>query len=106
MIIYNKLVRDEIPTIIKAAGKKCEITFLDNKTYSLELKKKLIEESKELSNAITKSEVIEELADVYEVLESILIDQKIDINDIKEKRILKNIKKGAYENKVFLKSVD
>ena len=106
MVVYNKLVRDEIPKIIKQAGKKCDWVVLNSKQYTIELKRKLIEESKELNTAISRAEVIEELADVYEVLESILIDQRIDIKDINEKRITKNIEKGSFESRLFLKSVE
>ncbi len=104
-MIYNKLVRDRIPEIINYSGKSCTTKTLTNDEYKLELKRKLVEETKELLEAETVEEVIEELADIYEVIESILFDEKIDIKDIQDKRVCKNIKKGAFETKTFLQEV-
>lgn len=38
MPIYNKLVRDKIPNIIEAEGKKCTVSILDDVSYMKELK--------------------------------------------------------------------
>ena len=37
MKIFNKLVRDKIPTIINANGESCETRILDDKEYLKEL---------------------------------------------------------------------
>lgn len=44
MTIYNKLVRDKIPEIIKSSGKKAYYHILKEEEYLLELDKKLNEE--------------------------------------------------------------
>lgn len=102
---YNKLVRDNIPEIIKNDGKDCTTKILTTEEYRLELKRKLVEESTELLEARTNEDMIEELADIYEVIEAILFDGKFDIQDIQDKRVYKNIRKGAFEDKVYLKEV-
>ena len=105
MKVYNKLIRDNIPKIIQDAGKKCSTRILDQEEYLVELRKKLIEESSELVASKTIQEVIEEMADIYELLETILIEEKIDLLEIKKRRIQKNMEKGSFEEKVFLKNV-
>ena len=42
--IYNKLVRDLIPTIIEKNGDTCTTKILDDKEYLDELNKKLLED--------------------------------------------------------------
>jgi len=106
MIKYNKLVRDNIPKLIISDGKKPVIRTLNKETYLIELRKKIVEEAKELNSAISKEEMIDELADIYELLDYILIEEKIDLNLIKKRRILKNMSNGGFDDKVFLEYVE
>ena len=63
-IVYNKLVRDNIPEIIEASGKTCKTEILSNEEYLQMLDKKLDEELAEYH----QEQNIEELADLLEVL--------------------------------------
>ena len=81
MKIYNKLVRDKIPKVIKKEGKTSKTRILNEDEYNKELFKKLIEEAVELSQARNDQEIIEELADIYEVIETILFNKNIDIEN-------------------------
>ncbi len=99
---YNKLVRDKIPNIITSSGKKGVTKTLNDEEFTYQLKLKLIEESREIIAANTKDEMIEALADLYEVLEAILAIEKIDFNEVQKKRKIKNEEKGAFKDKVFL----
>ena len=90
--VYNKLVRDKIPEIIKRQDMEVtwskvgdDIRRRESKVevkYRVlegeELKKaaiaKLIEEAQELLGAKTDEEIIEEIADIYEVFNLILYD--------------------------------
>jgi predicted house-cleaning noncanonical NTP pyrophosphatase (MazG superfamily) len=87
MKTYNKLVRDNIPNIIEKNNQSCETEILNQKEFLLELKKKLIEESIELQSAKSIDEITEELADIYEVLEAIMMEEKIDLFDIQKVRV-------------------
>ena len=102
---YNKLVRDKIPHIIKKDHRECETEILSDTEFKKALKDKLIEEATELREADSKDEIIEELADIYEVLETILMQEIIDKRIIDKKRIHKNMNKGAFEDKILLKRV-
>ena len=63
-IKYNKLVRDEIPSIIKEDNKECEVLIASKDVKYQLLEKKLQEEV----NEFLEDKNIEELADVMEVL--------------------------------------
>jgi predicted house-cleaning noncanonical NTP pyrophosphatase (MazG superfamily)/flavodoxin len=64
-ITYNKLVRDKIPRIIGQSGKSCICETLPDAQYIEMLNKKLLEEV----NEYLESGVLEELADIEEVID-------------------------------------
>ena len=68
VIHYNKLVRDRIPEIIKAAGKKCICSVLSEEEYLERLNAKLSEELAEYQ----ESKSLDELADLLEVMEAVV----------------------------------
>ena len=100
---YNKLVRDKIPDIINSDGnKKVIFRIMEKNEYLKELNKKLIEESNEF---IEKNDV-EELADVMEVIISIMKEKNITWEQVEKVRKEKKEKRGGFENKIFLESVE
>ncbi|AFH59642.1 pyrophosphohydrolase domain-containing protein [Paenibacillus caseinilyticus] len=105
MIIYNKLVRDKIPQIIEATGKKANIKVLDDKEYEAELDAKLLEELKEYTSAPV-NEKVEELADLVELVYAILDNKGISIDDFEKVRIAKQEKRGAFKERLYLLSVE
>lgn len=100
--IFNKLVRDEIPNIIKNNGDEPVIRILSEEEYRMELYKKLEEEKNEVINSKSKQELIEELVDIYEVLNAILIANDISTNEVEIIRKQKLIKRGGFAKKIFL----
>lgn len=103
---YNKLIRDNIPQIIIKSGKNIKIKILDQEDYVFEIKKKLVEETNELLKATTKEEKIDELADIFELLDYYLIETKIDLLEIKKRRIQKNMKNGGFDERIYLEYID
>ena len=78
---YNKLVRDKIPEEInKIEGRKANYKILDEEEYLKELDKKLFEEA----NEFVEEHSIEELADLVEVMETIINARNIKCEDIEE----------------------
>lgn len=100
--IFNKLVRDEIPQIIEKNNEKAITTILNDEEYRRELLKKLREECEEVINAKNTNEILEELADVYEVLFSIAKLENMDICDIIEVANKKRNVKGGFDKRIFL----
>lgn len=61
---YNKLVRDLIPEIIQADGKKCDISRAESNDLLRLLEEKMLEEF----NEYLEDNNLEELADMMEVI--------------------------------------
>ena len=103
--IYNKLVRDNIPNIIKKNKGKAYTRILNNEEYKIELEKKLCEEYNEVINAIDSNDRIEELADMLEVICSLAKLENKSLDDVIEVARLKREKRGGFQNKIFLEKV-
>ncbi len=102
--IYNKLVRDKIPSIIKEKGETPVIRILDEIEYKKELEKKLYEEYKEVIES-TGDDRVEELADMLEVIRALANLENKHLNDVIAVSDKKNEKRGAFEEKIFLEKV-
>lgn len=100
--IYNKLVRDKIPEIIKADGKKANIRILENEEYLNELVKKLQEEAKEFEAEPSA----EELADIQEIIIAIREAMAIHSGDLENIRRRKAMINGRFKKRIFLMSVE
>ena len=100
---YNKLVRDKIPEEINnLEGRKANYRILEDNEYIQELDKKLFEEAHEF----IEEHSVEELADLMEVIETIMETKNISHNDVEIARELKNKKKGSFKDKVYLINVE
>ena len=102
--IYNKLVRDKIPNIIKEKGETPVVKTLDEIEYKKELEKKLYEEYKEVIEANGDGRV-EELADMLEVIRALASLENKHLNDVIAIADKKNEKRGAFEERIFLEKV-
>ena len=103
---YNKLVRDAIPEIISSRGSAVNYITLSDEDYKLALKTKLVEEAFEVKNAETREQLIEELADLITVYESIVDAFGLTQAGVREKYISKLNKRGGFHKKYFLISAE
>lgn len=103
--VYNKLVRDNIPNIIRNNGNEPITKILSDEEYKVELEKKLYEEYNEVLNATETNDRIEELADMLEIISSLAKLENKTLNDVIEVAKSKNIKRGGFEEKIFLEKV-
>lgn len=101
MRVYNKLVRDNIPDIIKSTGETAHIRTLGDSEYVTELERKFQEEVDEY----LESRDITELADVLEVIEALAKAQGKSLDDVMEIKKAKCAKNGAFNDKIFLMEV-
>lgn len=95
---YNKLVRNNIPGIIKATGGQAKTHVATKAEYWQKLKEKLAEEVGEF----TASESPEELADILEVMGAIYQWKKIDkrrLGILKRKKLRE---RGGFDKKIIL----
>lgn len=102
--IYNKLVRDNIPTIIKQNGENPVTRILSEEEYKIELEKKLNEEYNEVL-ASSGSDRLEELADMIEVIKHLASLENSTLEEVINIAKEKGIKKGLFEQKIFLEKV-
>ena len=100
--IFNKLVRDNIPKIIENNNETAVTRILTDEEFRSELLKKLQEECNEVSLAKNTNELLEELADVLEILRALSNLENKSINDVIAIADEKKKKRGGFENKIFL----
>lgn len=100
-MLYNKLVRDRIPEIIKSSGKACTTEILTDDNYLRMIDEKLDEELAEYH----KDQNIEELADLLEVIRAAAIARGYTIEELEQVRAEKAAKRGGFEKRILLKEV-
>jgi len=98
---YDKLIRDKIPEIIESDGKEYEIEKMDDDEYRKYLQDKLLEETEEYIESGDKKE----LADVLEVIKSILDEEGMEFKELEEIRKEKAKERGRFEEKIKLLKV-
>ena len=101
-VYYNKLIRDNIPEKIVKGGGEFEVRELKDEEYQQEPLKKIAEEAGGLSRSRTKEDFLDELADLYAVIEAL---KKLE--GITEEEVVKAIednrlRKGGFDKKLFL----
>ncbi len=99
---YKKLVRDRIPEIIEAAGKKPVTHILDEAAYLSELDRKLNEECAEYQ----ESKNLEELADMLEVMHAIAEARGYSIAELEAARMDKAAERGGFRERIYLDGVE
>ena len=106
MKTINKLVRDNIPDIILNNNQTSTTRTLNNEEYLHYLKLKLIEEANEANNSSSKEELTNEIADVLEVIESLLKASDISYDDVVKIKEEKAKTNGKFDKKILLESVE
>lgn len=98
MKVYNKLVRDKIPQIIEADGRKCDIRIAYKSEHYELLEAKLQEEVKEF----LEDKNLEELADVMEVLFALADNLGYSEEELLKKRKEKREERGGFKGGIVL----
>ena len=101
MKMYNKLVRDKIPSIIEADGKICEVEIASKEEMTKLLEAKLMEEV----NEYLEDRNLEELADIMEVLFGLAHNLGYTEEDLIKKRNEKLEERGGFKEGIVLKEV-
>ncbi|MDR0509429.1 MAG: nucleoside triphosphate pyrophosphohydrolase [Candidatus Methanoplasma sp.] len=98
----NKLVRDNIPSIITESGEIPNFRILDDGEFLKALNDKLLEEVAEYQ----ESRGLEELADILQVICAISEIIGGGQKELEYLRDEKAIERGAFRSQIFLESVD
>ncbi|MDD4531540.1 MAG: nucleoside triphosphate pyrophosphohydrolase [Candidatus Pacebacteria bacterium] len=97
-MIYNKLVRDRIPEIIKSKGSLPITHIADDKEYWQKLKEKLQEEV----NEFIQDENAEEMADILEVIDAIINFKNFSKEELEAIKNKKAEERGKFKDKIIL----
>lgn len=103
-VICSKLVRDNTVSIIESKGGKCHSIVLQKNKCGISLKKKLLEESKEIVKTENRQDLLEELCDVFEVFRNLLKFYKMDLTRLLSE-YYKKYKTSILDKNIFLTKV-
>ncbi|MBP9751770.1 MAG: nucleoside triphosphate pyrophosphohydrolase [Candidatus Moranbacteria bacterium] len=95
---YDKLVRDRIIEIIEAKGEVAKWHVADDAEYRMKLRRKLLEEVEEFLAA----ESVEEMADVFEVIDALLTLKGWKREDVLKAQQEKRLKRGGFDGRIIL----
>lgn len=102
-VYYNKLIRDNIPDIIKSKHQECEVRpMTDVQEFQQELFKKIKEEATSLAMVRSKEDFLGEYADLMMVLDTIIDQLEITPEEIAKVREENRLRKGAYKHQHYL----
>ena len=98
MTVYNKLVRDKIPEIIRQQGEIPYTRILDTEEYTVLLEDKLDEETAEFHRDRTP----EELADILEVVFALAENMGLSKERLMDVYQQKHEARGGFSDRIFL----
>jgi len=101
----GKLVRDLIPDLIRQSGRTVEVCYLTGDELITALGAKLIEEAQEAAEVVhSRKDLVEELADVREVIAAIMAAGGITEHEVAERAVIKVQERGAFRSGAWLDS--
>lgn len=98
---YNKLVRDLIPEIIATDGRQCATEIMNDEEFRQALLVKLVEEAEEVADA-EHGDMVKEIADLYEVIDALLIAFNLDIDAVLATQKKRCEERGGFEKRIKL----
>jgi predicted house-cleaning noncanonical NTP pyrophosphatase (MazG superfamily) len=102
----HKLWRDNLPAMMEKRGSVIYIKQLDDQEFDHELRLKLLEEADEVKAAQSDKMLIEELADLYEVIDSLLALHKIDKKEVLRVQERKRNERGGFMARAYVTVAD
>lgn len=104
--LYNKLVRDKMPHWMEFRGAVVHVKPLTDAEYDEQLRIKLLEEADEVVLAKSKAELMEEMADVYEVLDAFCAFHNFSKEEVAAVQEKKREERGGFFNRIFVTVTD
>jgi predicted house-cleaning noncanonical NTP pyrophosphatase (MazG superfamily) len=93
---FNKLIRSKLPERMGLEGVNIVGRHLNDEEFKQELKNKLLEEAIEVKDADSRDNLLKELADIMEVIESIISVHNITKEEVEKERIIKREVNGYF----------
>ncbi|MFK7967848.1 MAG: nucleoside triphosphate pyrophosphohydrolase [Rickettsiaceae bacterium] len=93
---FNKLIRSKLPERMSVEGVNVVGRNLNSEEFTQELKNKLVEEAIEVQDTNSRDSLVKELADVMEVIESIISVHNITKEEVEKEQIIKRETNGQF----------
>ena len=100
--LQNKLWRDKAPELMRKRGSIIHDKTLNDVECDQQLRIKLTEETTEVVAAQSSQELIEELADVLEVIDALCALHTISLEDIRAMQMQKQTERGGFYERAFV----
>ena len=101
----GKLVRDLIPDLIRQSGRTVEVRYLTGNELMAALGAKLVEEAQEAAEVVhSRKDLLEELADVREVIAALMAAGGITDQQLSEAAVAKARMRGSFRSGAWLAS--
>jgi predicted house-cleaning noncanonical NTP pyrophosphatase (MazG superfamily) len=101
MFFNRKLVRDRIPEIIRQSGRECGVETMEEEEFRQGLRAKLVEEAQEAA-AATGTDLVTELADLYEVIDTLMAASGIDRETVLKEQKRRRLERGGFSRRIKL----
>ena len=102
----EKLIRDRLPAMMRAEGLRVFERPLDPEALVAALKDKLVEEAREVGEAASVPDLIDELADVMEVVRALAAARGVSLDLIESSRLDKRAARGGFDAGIFNAAVE
>lgn len=102
----EKLIRDRLPAMMRADGLTVFDRRLDDQEFVARLRDKLVEEAREAAASETRAELVQELADLAEVIAALSSAAGVSAAEIEQARVEKHAERGGFGERVFNAAVE
>lgn len=102
----QKIWRDKAIARLEVCGSCVHSRGLDDQEYDAQLRLKFREETDEVCVSQSKKELIEELADVLEVIDSLCLLHNISREEVVAVQDKKRADRGGFANRIFVDYVE
>jgi len=97
----EKLIRDRLPAMMQADGLTTFERALPLPDFQAALAAKLVEEAQEVASAPSRADLVEELADVAEVLLALTAAHGIEAAEVETARLAKRVSRGGFDGRIW-----
>lgn len=106
IFLQNKLWRDKLINAMEQMGSVMHWRKLNDDEYDHQLRLKIVEEAQEVHSASSKKELLAELADVCEVIDSLCVLHGFSWQDIKAVQEKKRTERGGFAERKFVEKAE
>lgn len=102
----NKLWREKLIKRMEKTGSIIHTKILSGEEYDVELRSKLVEEAREVQASRNREELVQEIADVYEVIDSLLKHHRLTKEEVLAAQAAKKDDRGGFEKHTYVTTAE